>query len=146
MPQTYYLGARSLFVTLTAWAFIMLSALATASALVQNAVVTSLPGLAAGQPPVLTGLLVAYLPWVVGGSLVLSVSTLAAAIGLLLRLEWARRCFIGLLVLAIVGDLAGLWLQQELMLSLADVTLAQAALPQPACCCGRNGPGESSSA
>src|SRR5438876_120366 len=111
MPQTYNVGARSVFVTATAWIFILLGALASVSALVQNAAVASLmPGLQIGANgnaslPLLTGLLVGYLPWVVGTGLVVSLATLASAIGLLLRLESARRVFIGLLVFAIVANL-----------------------------------------
>lgn len=134
MTQTLNVGSRSLFVTITAWVFIVLALLASASALVQNAAVSSLPGqiALAGTPlpqPGLTGWLLGYLPWVVGAALVVSVATLAAAVGLLLRLEWARRTFIGLLLVAIAVNLAGLWLQQEVMLSLVDVTLQRAALP-----------------
>ncbi|MBL8351168.1 MAG: hypothetical protein JNL87_12755 [Burkholderiaceae bacterium] len=134
MTQTLNVGSRSLFVTIIAWVFIVLALLASASALVQNAAVSSLPGqiALAGTPlpqPGLTGWLLGYLPWVVGAGLVVSVATLAAAVGLLLRLEWARRTFIGLLLVAIAANLAGLWLQQEVMLSLVDVTLQRAALP-----------------
>jgi hypothetical protein len=134
MTQTYNVGYRSIFVTTTAWVFIALAALASASALVQNAAVASLaPGLLVVgnvQPlPLLTGLLMGYLPWVVGAGLVVSVATLASAVGLLLRLEWARRVFIGLLAVAIVANLAGLWLQQELMQSLVEATLSRAPLP-----------------
>ena len=87
MPQTYNVGARSRFVTATAWVFIVLAALTSAAAIVQNAAVASrLPSL--GLPldhaalPLLTGLLLGYLPWVVGAGLVVSCATLAAAIGL----------------------------------------------------------------
>jgi len=135
MPQTYTVGARSLFVTTTAWIFIVLAALTSVSALVQNAAVASLmPGWqgAAGQMPLLTGLLIGYLPWVVGAGLVMSLATLASAIGLLLRLDWARRTFIGLLVVAIVANLLGLWLQQEVVQSVVSSTLSSAAIPQKA--------------
>ena len=137
MPQTFTVGARSLFVTATAWAFIVLAALASCSALLQNAAVASLmPGLrgiAVPQPlPLLTGLLVGYLPWVVGAGLVVSLATLASAIGLLLRLDWARRVFIGLLVVALVANLLGLWLQHEVVQSVVDQTLARTAIPDPA--------------
>jgi hypothetical protein len=137
MPQTYTVGARSLFVTATAWAFIVLAALASCSALLQNAAVASLmPGLRGmnvPQPlPLLTGLLVGYLPWVVGAGLVISLATLASAIGLLLRLDWARRTFIGLLVVAIVANLLGLWLQQEVVQSVVDHTLARTPMPASA--------------
>ena len=134
MPQTYNVGSRSLFVTATAWAFIVLAALASASALVQNAAVASLlPGWQlSGQSrplPWLTNWLVAYLPWVVGTGLVVSLATLASAIGLLLRLNWARRVFIGMLVLAIVANLVGMWLQHEVVQSVVSSTLSSAPMP-----------------
>ncbi len=134
MPQTFTVGSRSLFVTITAWVFMVLALLACASALVQNAVVSSLPGQisVASAPlaqPLLTGWLLAYLPWVVGAGLVVSVATLAAAVGLLLRREWARRTFIALLLVTMAINLCGLWLQQELMLSVVDATLQSTLLP-----------------
>jgi hypothetical protein len=137
MPQTYTVGARSMFVTATAWVFIILAALASASALVQNAAVASLmPGLqpATGPDamPLLTGQLIGYLPWVVATGLVVSLATLASAVGLLIRLDWARRTFIGLLVFAIVANLMGLWLQQEVVQSLVSNTLRSASIPAQA--------------
>ena len=137
MPQTYNVGARSLFVTTTAWIFIVLAALTSVSALVQNAAVASLmPGLHLATDrnplPLLTGLLLGYLPWVVGTGLVMSLATLASAIGLLLRLDWARRSFIALLVVAIVANLLGLWLQHEVVQSVVSNTLSSVAIPQQA--------------
>ena len=137
MPQTYNVGARSLFVTTTAWVFIVLAALTSVSALVQNAAVASLmPGLHLATDrnplPLLTGLLLGYLPWVVGTGLVMSLATLASAIGLLLRLDWARRSFIALLVVAIVANLLGLWLQHEVVQSVVSNTLSSVAIPQQA--------------
>ena len=134
MPYTLNVGARSFFVTATAWVFIVLAALASASALVQNAAVASLiPGLQPAQGaaplPLLTGLLLGYLPWVVGAGLVISLATLASAIGLLLRLDWARRAFIALLVVAIFTNLLGLWLQQEVVQSVFASTLRIATIP-----------------
>lgn len=134
MPQTFNVGSRSLFVTLTAWVFLALGAMASLSAVLQNATLASwlpgLRGLGAAQPlPLLTGLLVGYLPWVVGAGLVISLATMASAIGLLLRLEWARQCFIGLLGLAIAANLLGLWLQHEVVQSVVEATLSRS--PQP---------------
>jgi hypothetical protein len=134
MPQTFSVGARSFFVTATAWVFIVLAALGSASALVQNAAVVALmPGLeptsGASPLPVLTGFLLGYFPWVVGTGLVMSVATLASAIGLLLRLELARRTFIGLLLIAIVANLLGLWLQQEVVQSVVSSTLRVTPIP-----------------
>ena len=137
MPQTFTVGSRSLFVTLTAWVFIILAALTSASALVQNAAVASLmPGLQLATErnplPLLTGLLLGYLPWVVGLGLAVSLATLASAIGLLMRLDWARRSFIGLLVVAIMANLLGLWLQQEVVQSVVSNTLSSVAIPAQA--------------
>ncbi len=134
MPQTIHVGARSLFVTVTAWVFIVVGVVASATALVQNAAVAALvPGLhVAGDThplPLLSGLLMGYLPWVVGAGLVISLATLASAIGLLVRLNWARRVFIGMLAVAIVANLAGLWLQQEVMQSVVSSTLGGAPIP-----------------
>ena len=137
MTQTYSVGARSLFVTVTAWIFIALAALASASAVVQNAAVASILPQAGGVNlpalPLLTNLLITYLPWVVGTGVVVSLATLASAVGLLLRLDAARRVFIGLLALAIVANLLGLWLQNEVVQSLVANTLNVASLsPQAA--------------
>jgi hypothetical protein len=137
MPQTYYLGARSLFVTLLAWGLILLAALACTVGVVQQASLASYaPGWQAplqSEPlPVFSGWLVAYLPWVNGAGLLVSACMLAAAVGLLLRREWARRTVIGLLLLSIVANLAGLWLQHELVQSLVDSTLRTAPLPAAA--------------
>lgn len=134
MPYTINVGARSLFVTATAWVFIFLGLFASASTLIQNAHVASLmPGLqAVGETrplPFMSGLLMAYLPGVLIASLALSLATLASAIGLLLRLDWARRVFIGVLVTAIVVNLAGLWLQHEVVQSVVASTLTRATLP-----------------
>lgn len=134
MTHTLNVGARSLFVTITAWAFIALSAIGSALALVQHANVASL--LVSGQTggnlpplPLLTSLLLGYLPWVVGTSVVMSVATLGSAIGLLMRMEVARRVFIVMLAVAIAANLTGMWLQQEVMLSAVDSTLRMTSLP-----------------
>jgi hypothetical protein len=130
MPTTIAVGARSLFVTATAWAFILFGVMASLSALVQNAMLASL--LPATSATGVIGLLMEYLPWVVGAGLVISLATLASAIGLLLRLDWARRSFIVLLAVAIVANLLGLWLQQEMMQSVVSSTLVNTALPPQA--------------
>jgi len=134
MPHTINVGSRSLLVTVTAWFFILLGALASASALVQNAAVAAMfPGLHvigdAHALPLVTGWLMGYLPWVVGAGLVMALAMLASAIGVLLRLDWARRVFIGVLVFTIVANLAGLWLQHEVVQSVVSSTLSTASLP-----------------
>lgn len=134
MPQTFNVGARSLFVSATAWVAILASALISIAALLQQALVASLlplPATAAPLPalPLLTHLLQGHLPWVTGSGVVVSLAMLAAAVGLLLRLDWARRAFIGLLVLAIAANLLGLWLQHEVVQSVVANTLGSAPLP-----------------
>ncbi len=130
MPTTITVGSRSLFVTATAWVFILLGVMTSLSALVQNAMLASL--LPAPAVSGVVGLLIGYLPWVVGTGVVMSLATLASAIGLLMRLDWARRTFIALLVVAIVANLLGLWLQQEMMQSVVSSTLVNVALPPQA--------------
>lgn len=134
MPQTYYLGNRSLFITLTAWLGILLATVACACGVIQQASLASwAPGLGsllqAHPMPVLGSLLLEYLPVLYGGVLMLSVALLVTSCGLLMRMEWARHAFIGLLVLAIVVSLAGLWLQHEFVQSLVASTLRRGPLP-----------------
>lgn len=137
MPQTFNVGSRSLFVTMTGWVFFALGAMASVWAWLQNAMLASwlpgLHGLGATQPlPLLTGLLIGYLPWVIGAGLAVSLATMASAVGLAMRLEWARRSFIGLLGLAIAANLLGLWLQHEVVQSVVQATLSRAPLPPAA--------------
>jgi hypothetical protein len=127
MPTTLSVGSRSLFVTSIAWLFILLGMVTSLSALVQNAMLDSLLPVPARAG--LVGLLMDHLPWVTGAGLGLSLATLASAIGLLLRLDWARRVFIGLIAFAIVANLLGIYLQQEMIQSVASTTLSSAALP-----------------
>lgn len=134
MPTVYYLGYRSLFVTLTAWAAIVLAALSCTFGVIQQAALASwAPGLEAAvqaQPvPAAGGLLLESLPWVVGVGLMASVALLVAAVGLLMRLEWARRAFILLLGVAIGAQLASLWLQHRFMQSLVGAAVPAGALP-----------------
>jgi hypothetical protein len=134
MPQTYNVGSRSRFVNFIAWMFILLAAFACEWAVIQNATQASWSALAGDQSslPWLTGLLMRHVTWVYLTAIALSLAMIVCAIGLLRRIEWARRVFIGLLMVAIGVDLAGLWLQQEFMHLLVDSALRQATLTQPA--------------
>src|SRR3954466_12859624 len=129
MPQTYNVGSRSRFVNFIAWMFILLGAFACEWALIQNAT-QSWTTLAAdpAPPPGLAGFLMRHAPWVFSAAIALSLATMVCAAGLLRRIEWARRVFIGLLMVAIGVDLAGLWLQQEFMHLLVDSALRQSTL------------------
>jgi len=133
MPQTYNVGSRSRFVNFVAWMFILLGAFACEWAVIQNAT-RSWDALAVepSSLPWLTGQLMRHATWVFSAAVALSLATMVGAAGLLRRIEWARRVFIGLLMVAIGVDLAGLWLQQEFTHLLVDSTLRQAALTQSA--------------
>jgi hypothetical protein len=134
MPQTYNVGSRSRFVNFIAWMFILLAAFACEWAVIQNASQSSWAALTGDQSslPWLTGLLMRHANWVFTTSVALSLATMVCAIGLLRRVEWARRVFIGLLIVAIGVDLAGLWLQQEFMHLVVDSALRQTTLTQSA--------------
>ena len=130
MPQTYNVGSRSRFVNFIAWMFILLAAFACEWAVIQNATQSSWSALAGDQSslPWLTGLLMRHVTWVYSAAIALSLAMIVCAFGLLRRIEWARRVFIALLMVAIGVDLAGLWLQQEFMHLLVDSALRQATL------------------
>ena len=134
MPQTYNVGSRSRFVTFVAWLFILLAAFACEWAVIQSATQSSWmpPSADRAAMPWLTGLLLRYLPWVFSCAIALSLATMVCAFGLLRRIEWARRVFIGLLMVAIAVVVGSLWLQQELVHLLVDGALRQATLPQSA--------------
>ena len=130
MPQTYNVGSRSRFVNFIAWMFILLAAFACEWAVIQNASQSSWAVLSGDQSslPWLTGLLMRHATWVFTTAVALSLATMVCAVGLLRRIEWARRVFIGLLIVAIVVNLSGLWLQQEFMHLLVDSALRQSTL------------------
>jgi hypothetical protein len=133
MPQTYNVGCRSWFVNLTAWTFIVLAVAAAGVALLQYAALGSLmPAWQGRRLPAATALLVQHLPWVLATAGALSLALLVSAVGLLMRLEWARRVTIGLLFVAIVFNLAGLWLQHEVVQALVMRALDAAPLPAAA--------------
>lgn len=136
MPQTFYVGSRSPFVTLVAWAFILVAVLASASAMVQAAEVDSvLPQWRAAASvvmPAAATFLLKYLPWLMAGGVVVSMALLVCAVGLLMRLEWARRTAIGVLALAIAANVGGLWLQHEVVHALLQSTLRGGTMPQAA--------------
>lgn len=132
MPQTFTVGSRSLFVNAVAWLALLAALLLTGSAVSAFMASSALPGQipADWRPRLLADELPDLLPWLQLAALVLAGVTVAAAIGLLRRRDWARRVFIALLGLAVVLNLAGLGLQQALVLWLVQATLAHAALPQ----------------
>ena len=109
---------RSSFVNALGWIFVCLAALATLVGVLQNVMfqLVILPNMQqqlATQPlpadmPAAMGWIFTHMIWFFRAFLLLSVTTLVAAIGLLQRRDWARRLFIGLLVVAIAYQLLGL--------------------------------------
>ena len=118
MTQTFRVGARSRFVTFTAWLFIVLAAIGVVAAFLQNASASSWVAQARFASPALSGLadwLRDHVPMVMSLGLALAVAQLVSAIGLLL--------------LAVVVNLGGMWLQQALMVSWVDAALQSVSVP-----------------
>lgn len=120
-PETAVASAvpRSAFVTAVGWIFIVLAGFSTAIALLQNVMIhLFFPPLEmqraadefrnAPHMPWAAAFMFEHMRALFGLFLALSVLTLAAAIGLVLRRNWARITFIAVLVLGIVWNLAGL--------------------------------------
>ena len=130
MPHTLNVGAPSRFVNLVGWAAIVMAALVAVIAGLQYAHVASmLPQWQQRPLPLVSAWLLRDLPWVLGAAAVLSLLLVAAAIGLLLRLDWARRTFIALVMTAIAVHLGGLWLQHELVQVLVLDSMPPGSVP-----------------
>jgi len=118
---------RSVFVTVVAWLFIITGGFATFIALLQNIMLHFLlpadkmqaliQEQQAGPTSVMTEFLFTYMGWFFAGILVLAVLIVIAAIGLLLRKNWARLTFIGLMMAVIFWNLASLVAQRILLQS-----------------------------
>lgn len=130
-------GSRSTFVSVVAWIFIAISAFATLVALLENVVVNmvfhagAFPPLPAGtdqQIPPMAMFMFHNMRWLALGFLLISVVSLIAAIGLLLRKEWGRRLFIVVMVGAIVWNIGGL-VFQSMFLSGMAATPPMPAMP-----------------
>lgn len=116
---------RSTFVTVLAWVFIGLAGFATLISVLQNVMLQwlFLPAMqhaqaAAPLPPGLPApmqWLFAHFAWFFRAFLLVSATTLIAAVGLLRRHEWARQLFIGLMGFAIVYQILGLAWQWWIM-------------------------------
>lgn len=114
---------RSDFVTVLAWIFIALTGFATFISLLQNIMISLFFPLdkipqalqspeAQEQIPSIFRFLFMNIRLFFLAFLVVSATTLAVAIGLLRRKNWARLAFIGLMALAIFWNLASIVVQQ----------------------------------
>ena len=130
---------RSTFVTAIAWLFIVLAGFATCVFVLQNIMIDSMlrapdtqtalaePG-GQGDLPGLAGFAVRHMRLGMLTFLALCASTLAAAIGLLLRKNWARMLFVGLMALGIVWNVGGVIVQYRVISALLRV---HASAPNP---------------
>jgi hypothetical protein len=121
-------ASHSNFVTVVAWVSIVLSGFATLISVLQNILVHtvfSTPEFeqalqtppTAGTPPFAI-FLAAHFKLFFALFLVIACATLASSIGLLKRRNWARIVFIGLMILGIVWNLAGLVIQFSIFASM----------------------------
>ena len=117
--------ARSSFVNVLGWIFVCLTVIAMPIGTLQNVMFPWLFSPDMHQPwatqplppdmPATMGWAFTHLIWFFRGFLLLSALALVAAIGLLLRREWARRLFIALMVVGIACALLGLVAQWRLL-------------------------------
>src|SRR5690348_4897873 len=120
--------AKSSFVTVVAWVFIVLAGFATFLSLLQNLTVTLMPQDMFNAPlqdttltrvmPGAPRLIFAHLRLLVAAMLILCLVTLTSAVGLLRRRNWARVLFIVLLGLGVVYNIAAIFLQQSFFTSM----------------------------
>ena len=121
---------KSTFVTAVAWVFIALSGFGTLIAIAQNVMVYAIfsrpevvSALQAPAPPGTPPFAVFMMKhmWVFFAAfLLVSTTTLASSVGLLMRRNWARRLFIGLMALGVAWNLGGLVLQFSMFASMKE--------------------------
>lgn len=133
--------ARSSFVTVVAWIFIVMSGLATLIGIFQNIVVQaifagpdfqqSISAADAPGAPAYALFLLNSMRWIFLGALLVSAATLAAAIGLLKRMDWGRWLFIAMMALGIAWNLCAFGIEYWILSSApttmpgAEETMAQ---------------------
>ena len=126
-PADTQVPARSSFVTVVAWIFMVLSGFATFVGALQNLMIRSMPfdqfntilqdSTAASQIPGPARFMFSHFQLFVLVTFIFSLLMFVSSLGLLRRRNWARLVFMGLLVLGIVYMLAGLFVQQSFMSS-----------------------------
>lgn len=122
-------NTRSTFVTVVAWIFIVLSGFATFVGALQNIMVATMfskPEFEAamrapppGAPP-LAAFMLGHLRLFIFAVLLVSALTLASSIGLLLRRNWARLVFIGLMLLGMLWSIGSVLLQVAMFSSMRE--------------------------
>jgi hypothetical protein len=136
------LKQRSTFVTVVAWIFIALSCFGTLIGILQNIMLQTVlrsaefdqaMQAAPGQPglPPFATLLFENFQWFFLAALLANVIMLIVSIGLLKRRNWARLCFIGLMILSMLWQLAGLVIQALMFSFVRDQFAAAQAQGAP---------------
>lgn len=132
MNSQAMMPVRSTFVTVLAWIFIGLTGFTSLISLMQNLMLQLVfmplmqqqhAQMSQNLPhdmPVQVGWMFDHLFWFFRIFLLLSLSVLIASIGLLLRKEWARKLFIGLMAFGILYQIAGLFFQWWYMSAVFD--------------------------
>ena len=119
--------ARSSFVTVVAWIFIVMSGMSTLISILQNVMINTMfpsqvlddPSLRSAQPalPFIASFMFEHVRLIFALVLTVSATTLACSIGLLRRSNAARLGFIGLMGLGIAWNVFGLYLQYSMFAS-----------------------------
>lgn len=130
---------RSTFVTVLAWIFIVLSGFASLISLMQNIMIHTMfrtpemtQALQAPPPPGTPAIfahLTTLMPWLFTFFLVMCLITFASSVGLLLRRNWARLVFIGVMVFGILWNVGGLAMQFFVFRTLSDQFVAVPDMP-----------------
>jgi len=112
---------RSTFITVMAWIFIVVSGFCTVISILQNIMIFTVfrspefnQALQAPPPPDMPPIMVFMINnfhILFIAFLIFSVFILVSSVGLLKRWNWARLCFIGIMVLGIIWNLGGIALQ-----------------------------------
>ncbi|MFC5300105.1 hypothetical protein [Azospira restricta] len=113
--------ARSSFVTVLAWIFIVGGGFTTFISVVQNVMLTSFfpvdqmqTANGAENMPAVALFMLNHMQLFFAAFLVLSLTVFVSSIGLLKRKNWARVVFIGLFVLGILWNVAGIFIQNAI--------------------------------
>jgi len=120
-PLPEVMATRSSFVTSVAWTFIVLAGFATAITLLQNIMISvmfpveemraSMREAQKSQPmPVFASFMLDHIRLMFGLFFAVCALTLVSAIGLLKRKNWGRLMFIGMMVLGVLWNLAGVFI------------------------------------
>jgi hypothetical protein len=126
MTQTLRVGSRSPFITAAAVAAIVLMVFAAPVVATWG---DSVSEALARLLPLWRAWILPTAQWWSAGVAVLVGATLTGSIGLLMRLEWARRLFVAALALWFCLALAGSWLNQEVIGVVVQQSLSHTALP-----------------